>query len=162
MSTFPAGSTLPGATVEALVDAWTAWTPAWTGSVTDPVILTGTIAGRYKRLGTTVHFSMQYTAGATDTFGSGFYTMSIPVASSASASPMLILAQFYDASSGATATHYTGIGTIDPGASTVLRTRLMGGNNVNATMQNWSATFPVGPAVGDVFNMTGTYEAAAV
>lgn len=162
MSTFPAGRTLAGPTLEALVDPWTNYTPAWTGSTTDPVIVNGTIAGRYKRIGTTVHFTMQYTAGASDTFGSGFYSMSIPVASSASAVSSMILAQYFDVSAAGAAQYCIGVGQLDAGASTVIRIRLMGGNNANATMVNWSATFPTGPAVGDIFNMSGTYEAAAV
>lgn len=162
MSTFAAGKTLPGATLEALVDGWTNYTPAWTGSTTDPVIVNGTIAGRYKRQGSLVHFAMFYTAGAGDTFGSGFYSMSVPVAASASAIQANILCQYFDTSAVAAAQYLQGIGQLDAGASTVIRIRLMGGNNANATIANWSATFPAGPAAGDQFGMSGTYEAAAV
>ncbi len=162
MSTFPAGLTLQGASLETLVDAWTNYTPVWTGSTTDPVIVNGTMTGRYKQIGSTVHFTMLYTAGSSDTFGSGFYSMTVPVASSASAVQANILSQYFDASAVTAAQYLIGVGQLDAGTSTVIRIRLMGGNNANATMVNWSATFPAGPAVGDQFGMSGTYEAAAV
>lgn len=162
MSTFPAGMTLPGATLEALVDSWTAYVPTWTGSTTDPVIVNGSITGRYKRLGTSVLFTMQITCGAADTFGSGFYSIGLPVASSASALDMLLPAQYFDTSAAGAAQYSQGFGQLSAGASNVIRIRLMGGNNANATINNWSATYPTGPAAGDIFNMSGTYEAAAV
>jgi hypothetical protein len=162
MSTFPAGLTLLGATLEALVDAWTPYTPTWTGSGGDPVVNDGTISGRYKRLGTTVHFTAQVTLGAGTTVGAGFYSFGIPVASSASAGEMMILAQFFDASAAGAAQYSMGIGQLGAGASNIIRIRMIGENNANATMVNWSATYPAVPAVSDVFNVSGTYEAAAV
>lgn len=162
MSTFPAGLTLPGATLEALVDAWTAYTPTWNGSGSDPVIGDGTITGRYKRIGTSVFFTAQITLGASTTVGTGFYSVGIPIASSASTIDTMIPSQFFDVSAVGAAQYSQGLGALAAGASNVIRIRLMGENNANATIANWSATSPVVPAAGDIFNMSGVYEAAAV
>lgn len=61
--------------------AWTAWTPALTGT-TNPVLGTGGSAtGRYTRLGKTVLCSGRITFGTTgQSFGTGTIAVSLPVA----------------------------------------------------------------------------------
>lgn len=82
-----------GAIIRSLVDAieagWTAFTPGWFGSTTNPAIGNGTIVGRYKRIGKTVFFRISITAGTTTTYGSGNYSFGIPFASHATARQMV-------------------------------------------------------------------------
>lgn len=58
--------------------AWTSYTPAWTGSTSDPVIGNGTITGRYFEFGKNVFYSIQITTGSTTTYGTGQYFVSLP------------------------------------------------------------------------------------
>lgn len=160
MTEFAAGQTLLAATLESLVSAWTDYTPTWTGSGSDPVINDGVIVGRYKAIGKTCHFIVTINVGAATTVGTGFYTVSLPVASSASALTALPACQFFDASAAGAAQYSVGFGQLGGGGTTVIRMRLVGENNANATINNWSATYPVAPAVGDQFSMQGTYEVA--
>jgi hypothetical protein len=54
--------------------AWSSFTPALTGSTTNPTIVNGTILGRYKLIdATTCALHLEYTKGSSDTAGSGFY-----------------------------------------------------------------------------------------
>ena len=62
--------------------AWSAWTPALTGT-TNPVINNGTATGRYIQYGKTVIFTAKITFGSTSTFGSGLWFISLPVARAA-------------------------------------------------------------------------------
>lgn len=89
------GQVVTAAQLNALQDgiqaAWTAYTPAWTGSVTNPVIGNGTITGAYLQMGKTiVGFWAKVVAGSTTTYGSGAYSLSLPVAPHANwAAPLL-------------------------------------------------------------------------
>lgn len=60
---------------------WQAFNPVWTASSTNPVVGNGTLAGRYTRIGKTVHCTIHLTAGSTTTFGSGFWSFKLPTAS---------------------------------------------------------------------------------
>lgn len=61
------------------VDAWTAYTPAWTSSGAAPTLGDGTIGGRYTKVGRKVTARGTLTIGSTTTFGSGFYFFSLPI-----------------------------------------------------------------------------------
>jgi len=65
--------------IKSIDDAWTSFTPTWTGSVTNPAIGNGTLTGAYIQIGKTVIYKGKMTAGPTTTFGSGDYRMSLPV-----------------------------------------------------------------------------------
>ena len=60
---------------------WFAYTPAITGSVSNPNIgSTGTITGRFTLIGKTVHFEVQVTVGGSSiAVGSGLYRISLPI-----------------------------------------------------------------------------------
>ena len=60
--------------------AWTAYTPTWTGSTTNPVLGNGTLTGKYVQLGKLVIAKATLTAGSTTTFGTGLWRLSLPVA----------------------------------------------------------------------------------
>jgi hypothetical protein len=64
-------------------EVWTAYTPLWTGSTTNPVIGNGTLAGRYALIGKTVHFIVFTLTGSTTTYGSGYWIWTLPLAVSA-------------------------------------------------------------------------------
>jgi hypothetical protein len=58
---------------------WVAYVPVWTGATTNPVLNNGTIAGRYMRQGDLVVCQGKLSIGSTTTFGSGTYSISLPV-----------------------------------------------------------------------------------
>lgn len=69
--------------------AWTAYTPTWTGFTTNPVVGNGSIVGAYAQIGKIVIGRVLVTMGSTTTYGSGFYSLSLPVASAViSAAPI--------------------------------------------------------------------------
>ena len=57
-----------------------AFSTTWAGSVTNPAIGNGTLAALYHVVDRMVHFSVSMTAGTTTTFGTGFWTFSVPIA----------------------------------------------------------------------------------
>lgn len=65
----------------AIQAAWTSFTPTWTASAGSPAIGDGTLAGVYRRVGKTVDFRIELTAGATTTFGTAgaYWNFTIPV-----------------------------------------------------------------------------------
>ena len=63
--------------------AWTAFTPTWTATTTNPVIGNGTIVGRYNRVGKSMTSDFAITMGSTTGFGAGQYKVSIPFAARA-------------------------------------------------------------------------------
>lgn len=55
-----------------------AYNPTWTGAATNPAIGNGSIVGRYMRHGKRVTVTISVAAGSTTTFGSGFWSFSLP------------------------------------------------------------------------------------
>jgi hypothetical protein len=66
--------------VDSLEAGWTAYTPVWTATTTNPVIGNGTLQGKYKRIGKTVLFRVKVVMGSTTTYGSGQMRWSLPFA----------------------------------------------------------------------------------
>lgn len=63
------------------IAAWTAYTPSWTASTTNPTLGSSTIAGRYLLIGTKtglVRISVSITTGGAWNAGSGEYKFSLP------------------------------------------------------------------------------------
>lgn len=60
--------------------AWQTYTPIWAASTANPSIGNGSIRGRYMRLGKMVHVQAWVGPGSTTTFGTGFYSISLPIA----------------------------------------------------------------------------------
>lgn len=54
------------------------YTPTWTASTTDPDIGDGTITGNYARIGPLIVCSFNITMGASTTFGTGTWRLSLP------------------------------------------------------------------------------------
>lgn len=59
--------------------AWTAYTPAWTATTTNPTLGNGTITGKYTRIGKLIIGRISLLMGSTTTFGAGAYRLSLPV-----------------------------------------------------------------------------------
>jgi hypothetical protein len=55
-----------------------AYTPAWTGSVSNPAIGNGSIVGSWQQLGATVTYTIVIVMGSSTTYGSGTYSFSLP------------------------------------------------------------------------------------
>lgn len=62
--------------------AWDTYTPTWTGIGSNPSLGNGTKVGRYLRVGQTVDFLIEITAGSTTAFGSGQWQVTLPVVAS--------------------------------------------------------------------------------
>lgn len=60
---------------------WTSYTPIWLGATTNPVLGNGSLVAAYKRLDTskTVHIRLRLVPGSTTTYGSGLWSLSLPV-----------------------------------------------------------------------------------
>jgi hypothetical protein len=86
--TFSAGNRVTGAQLQAMVNqidsltapTWTSYTPAFTGSTTNPTIGNGTITGRWRRAANSdlIQVEGRFTFGSTSTIGSGTLAMSLP------------------------------------------------------------------------------------
>lgn len=60
--------------------SWSTYTPTW-GGTSDPAIGNGVLSGRYMRVGKTITANITIVMGSTTTYGSGTWTLSLPVAS---------------------------------------------------------------------------------
>lgn len=60
--------------------AWTSYTPAWTASAGTPDISNGSLTGKYRRVGKTVDFKIELTAGSSTTYGTAgaYWKFSLP------------------------------------------------------------------------------------
>jgi len=134
--------------------AWTAFTPTWTSSGTAPAIGNGTLSGRYSRIGKTVHMEIHFLAGSTTTFGTGNYSLSLPVTAANAVDVNVAKGVFWFRDQGSTA-DYMGFGLLS--TTTTLQIRGLAGT---ATSSLWSATTPVVPANTDWLTGSLTYEAA--
>lgn len=58
--------------------AWSTYVPVWSASGTQPAIGNGTITGRFKRIGKTLHWRVEIVMGSTTTYGTGIWGVSLP------------------------------------------------------------------------------------
>lgn len=136
--------------------AWTAYTPTWTGSTTNPVLGNGSIDAKYMRLGKLVICTIEVTMGSTTTFGSGAWFFTLPVtASSASLNPKAN-AIYKDAS--AAAYYYGHADDFDGSGKATLR--VSRSDATYLTMDSVSPTIPFTWATSDVIQLQYVYEAA--
>lgn len=64
-----------------ILDPWTPYTPTWGGTTTNPVLGNGSLVAAYKLadpVSKTAYIRLRLVAGSTTTFGSGFWTFSLP------------------------------------------------------------------------------------
>lgn len=93
-----AGARITDDRMDALLDqidsltapGWTSYTPTWTAAGTAPSLGNGTISGRYRRSsgGDLVYVEFLLIMGSTTTYGTSFYSFSLPVAATATAASM--------------------------------------------------------------------------
>ena len=140
-------------------DAWDAYSPTWTVTGSPSLGTGGTLTGRYKQLGKTVHLSIYGLFGSASTNpGTGGWSFSLPLtASSTSNQVRLGAAYLRDASVGSSG-HFVGVCAIQPLLSTTaLNAFVPTGGAANS--QVGFAT-PFAWTISDHFSFTITYEAA--
>lgn len=136
--------------------AWTAYTPTWTTTGTAPAIGNGTLNGKYARIGRTIFFTIEFTAGTTTTFGTLTWSFTLPVTSVAA--PSLLPVGFtYLEDAGVTG--YLGAARRDT-TTTVIPTIILTAG-ASATLDVTSNLKPFTWGNTDYFRMSGTYEAAS-
>lgn len=129
-------------------DNWSAYTPTWTASVSNPVIGNATQDCKFKQEGKTVHFRMHLTMGSTTTFGSGSWGFTLPVTP---ASDQTAPAFYSDSSAG---TRWAGSCWITQ-ASGIFRTF----GPIDTGNTGVSSTYPYTWAQSDEIVISGVYEA---
>jgi hypothetical protein len=127
---------------------WTAYTPTFASSGTQPTNYTAT--GRYAQLGNTVHVEASVVCGASWTAGTGAYTFTLPVASPAVGNAVAVrgTALVYDSSTG---NYYTAI--LRQTSTTEVQLILPTAGAVGAAS-------PVAFAASDQIGISVTYERA--
>jgi hypothetical protein len=130
--------------------AWKTYTPTWTASTTNPTIGNGTITGHYLQIGKIVWFRANVQTGSTTTYGSGTYSISIPVTSATANPNNTGHVRLSDSSAGQ---GYAGMGSIGASAMTLT---VQGATNLD----NVTPTGPFTFANGDELRVWGFYEAA--
>lgn len=133
--------------VHGLTDAWTTYTPVWTGTTTNPVLGNAVVDSAYLRSGKYVTYVGSITMGSTTTYGAGAYLLSVPVPL-VSAGRAVGLLYLSDASTPAN----DRMGSI-AGSNANQVAPLVSGGNV-------SPTNPFVWAVSDAMRWAITYEAA--
>lgn len=134
--------------------AWSTYLPSWTSDGTQPSIgANGKRVGRFERIGRTVHVSAKIIMGSSTTYGSGQYSLSLPVAALTDDDGQVLMCEIRDASTGEL---YQGHARIFGPTAASLRVQSTG-DDMNAVTQGG----PITLAAGDVIRMFGTYEAAS-
>lgn len=136
--------------------AWTAYTPTWTATSTNPVLSDGTITGKYRQIGKTIEFYAQITMGGSTTFGSGAWIVGLPVAELTSVKWAFSgMARDVSTSQNFPA---KALSSVAAPAGTVQI--LCDSTTAGATLRSVSGTVPFTWAVSDTLYIAGTYEAA--
>ncbi|MGW4705002.1 hypothetical protein [Streptomyces sp. NPDC004285] len=135
-----------------ILAAWQTYTPTWTAATTNPVLNNGTIVGRYKRIGKTVHLQIDLTMGSTTTYGSGAWSVTLPLQAAASSGSRIGTAQALGASRFAgqivISSSATGTSAFFPASSSV------------SNLSSVASGVPFAWASGNELRITATYEAA--
>lgn len=105
----------------------TAYSPAWTGSVSNPAIVNGTLTGRYSRNGRRVSGNIDLEYGSSSTAGSGTWFFSLPLLDE-SASGVIQTGSGYIKNAG---TQFPAIALLQPGLQKI--SVLAGGTFANIT-----------------------------
>lgn len=129
--------------------AYTAYVPVWASTGTAVALGNGTITGSYIQLGKLVHGRVTLTFGSTTTFGTGTYTLTLPVAAT-----------------GATLTPVGTVAALDTGVATYIGSaQWTSGSTVQITnlavpIAGYTSAVPFTFASGDVIIMNFTYQAS--
>lgn len=126
------------------------WTPVWASNATQPVLNNGTLTGRYQQSGKIVTFSISLVAGSTTTFGTGAYSLTLPIAAAATGR-WACTADLLDTG----VQHYTGAAMVAP-SGTQFEDIVFGSNTVGPV--SWQATSPFTFGSTDRLTISGSYE----
>lgn len=131
---------------KAIGDPWTAFTPVWTATTTNPTLGNGTLTGFWMQAGKLTFYSIVLTTGSTTTYGAGSYSFSLPANAVRQMSCGDV--RLFDTSG---SSNMSGSAFVDTGLSTV---RLLHSSG------SVTPTQPFTFATGDVIMVAGNYEAA--
>lgn len=134
-------------------EAWTAFTPTWTGVTANPALGNGSFTGTaYARVNKLVHFRIVLTMGSTTTYGTGQWIFTPPVAPVAVATNRIpFLADLYDAGVNA----YHGVANFFTGGNLYLYCDPTTAGN---PLRGVAAAAPFTWGTGDQVVIAGTYE----
>jgi len=137
--------------------AWSAYSPAWTASTTNPVLNNGVLFATYYQVGDLVIYKGVLQSGTTTTYGTGTYRISVPVAPDLLFGTLVVHAgvTFLDASTGLA--YYGGAKLSNAGYLEVFGV----GATYAAAVNQWAATVPVTMAVNDYLAWCVAYQTAA-
>ncbi|MEU6768501.1 hypothetical protein ABZ916_39085 [Streptomyces sp. NPDC046853] len=133
--------------------AWTAYTPTWTASTTNPTLGNGTLIGRYQRVGRTITVHINLTVGASTSVGSGDYSFALPVQAAAVGCSFIGNAHMLGAS------RWGGQVVISSNATTCAP--FLSVSTTNPRLDWMTAAVPEAFGSGDQLRMTATYEAGS-
>jgi hypothetical protein len=134
---------------------WSFYTPTWTGSVSNPAIGNGMLAGRYTVIGKLVHVNIVMDAGTTTTFGSGIWSFGLPFAA------ITRLGDQWTGSAMATqspSNFFPGIALLASGASTFIVVSPV--TSTGPTPARWSDSSPQSWNFSGTVTIDITYEVA--
>ena len=136
-----------GQTTNSLCDAqggvWTSYTPVWTAAGTACALGNGTITGAFRRRGDVVDWRVILTPGSTTTFGTGTYSITLPIeAVILSGGPL-----------GSGLVQPNGIGICIGSATTF---------SFNTGVGLWTNILPATLASGNRCSFSGSYQAKAI
>jgi hypothetical protein len=123
------------------------YTPAWTGSGSNPSIGNAVRSGKYFEIGDLVVFTFSIVMGSTTTYGTGNYSISLPTTASTTW-PGNIWTFARDSSAG---------GAIYPGTAFVATTTTALLLAIASPATNWTPTAPITFANGDSLLGFGVY-----
>jgi hypothetical protein len=152
-TTWTDGTTvINNARLQAIYDAIEGWTldtytPTWTGSGSNPSLGNGTVSGKYMELGDFVVGAFHYTMGSTTTYGSGNYSIALPVTASTTW-PGLCVIWATDSSAGGAI--YSGFGYVFTTTTMLLVTKA-------DPAANWTPTVPITFAQSDMLRGVFVY-----
>ncbi|ARF75675.1 hypothetical protein B7C62_28035 [Kitasatospora albolonga] len=138
--------------LNSMFDVWTAYTPAWTSSGTNPALGNGSITGRYMKIGRTVHVSILLVGGSTTTWGTGAYSIAAPFTSAN------IGVAFVGAARLAGTDTWAGICNLS--ANTTAINLQFPASTTNTRAANMQATSPETHAAGTSLRLSLTYQSA--
>lgn len=130
--------------------SWSTYTPTW-GGTSNPAIGNGVLSGRYMRVGKTITANITIVMGSTTTYGSGTWTLSLPVASVFTTTTYVNLGSVSMRDTSASA-NSTGVAIL---ANQTTAQMVVGSSNAFV-----STTAPWTWANGDTLSVTLNYEAA--
>lgn len=138
---------------------WQTWTPVWTSTGNTPSIGNGTLQGRYRLWGKTMHLNMRMVAGSTTVFGNLGWVFTLPPGIRAS-NANLMYQQLHVMAVDAGNVTYWGNGIVAPNAVDMAAYAQWDYNTYYSIAANFSPTVPFTWGVGDSLHMSGTIEIA--